>query len=320
MVAISSKRVLVVCPDIDSSETALGYQIADLLEQGNVPVLSPSPTEINWGDIKDVKNYFAVHQPQVVLCALPLGTELFLRTQDANVREVYRATLANVAQAASMNGSAVIFLSDYHVFGGEAKSSYSHSDEASPLDEFGRYVLSLEQLFAEHLEKFIVLRFSWLIDIVGDNLLTQTLKTIFDGGTLHANRRRRGSPTWQQDALRVIHGVLRQIMAGATNWGVFHYCSADSCSEYEFASEVHALLSDVYSVKGQVESVDTGADVVEGHYPGLLEPASAVLACTRIKNNFGAHGRSWRQGLTASVNRWLELQGVSVELKEAGGA
>lgn len=301
MEAFSSRRVLVVGP-----EKGLLAQVAQELEATNMAISFVALEQVNWQDKTDLEEHFEREQPRLVLHEADIENAV-LRQPEADAERaeaVRRARL--LGSICAHKGCPVMHLSSYHVFGGDTKSAYDESDPPAPLDSYGRFVADMEDAFITAVERHMILRFSWLIDTAGDNLLTRILNALFHGERLPLSTARRGAPTWKTDARRVICGVVRQVVSGAQNWGCFHYCSADPCTEMEFADEVRETFLEIHAVTGTVEADERADEERDSVYP--LEPDSANLNCRRIRNNFGVHGRSWRQGLKAQINHWLEQQ------------
>lgn len=298
MAAIASKRVLVIGP-----EHGLVAAVAQELDASNTPVTFVADHAIDWKDGAAVDKLFQKHKPHMLLHEISLQEPVLLQAQAVHSRAALLERNQALAAACAKRNCIVMHLSDYHVFGGDTKNAYDEADPVAPLDSYGALVAELEQQFVLAVEKHLVLRFSWLIDAEGDNLFTRALTALVNDDELVLSRYRRGAPTWLVDARRVVGGVLRQVMSGAENWGYFHYCSGDSCNEWEFGREVEASLSELRPNSGKILADDIKEN---DDYP--REPASATLSSRRIRNNFGVHGRSWRQGLKAQITQWLDRQ------------
>ncbi|MCW8195180.1 sugar nucleotide-binding protein [Proteobacteria bacterium 005FR1] len=305
MVLLASKRVLAIGP-----EQGLVATVAQELDAGNMPVSFVADHSIDWNDLNSVEALFDQHKPNLLLHEADLRTPSLLEAASASARAGQVERAYHLASACEKFGCVAMHLSDYHVFGGDTKNAYDEADPIAPLDSYGAMVAEIEQQFAGVLDKHLVLRFSWLIDPEGDNLFTRIVNALNSGLELPLSSYRRGAPTWQADARRVVSGVLRQVMAGAGNWGYFHYCSADGCNELEFGQEVQATFEELRAPSGRIVA---RAAREEGGYP--LEPASATLNSRRICNNFGVHGRSWRQGLKAQISHWLDRQDERGEVR-----
>ncbi|MGQ9426836.1 sugar nucleotide-binding protein [Gilvimarinus sp. F26214L] len=306
MVAFANKRVLVTGP-----ANGLVAAIAEELEAGNTTVDFVQENEINWDEPSAVDALFASHPPAVLLTGVDVEDPV-LRGGDLARQDLLLQRHHMLAFRCAQYGCIPFYLSDYHVFGGDTKNAYDEADPAAPLDSYGEFLAELEQKYARAVEKHLILRFSWLIDADGDNLFTRILTGLCSDDPVTLSPYRRGAPTWHSDARRVVCGVLRQVLSGAENWGYFHYSSADSCNEWEFGQEVAATLSELQDVPGSVQAED---DKDRETIP--QEPASASLNSRRIRNNFGVHGRSWRQGLKAQVSRWLDRQAEADQARSA---
>jgi dTDP-4-dehydrorhamnose reductase len=298
MVLLASKRVLIVGP-----EQGLVEAVAQELDAGNMPVFFVADHTIDWANAAAVDSLFQQHSPTLLLHEVGLRTTPLLDPGAGNSRADLVERANHLAIACNKYHCVAMHLSDYHVFGGDTKNAYDEADPVAPLDSYGATVAELERQFVSLVEKHLILRFSWLVDPEGDNLFTRILNTLNSGEELSLSSYRRGAPTWLADARRVICGVVRQVVSGAQNWGYFHYCSSDSCNEWEFGYEVQATFEELRAPTGKIIAHSVKED---GGYP--LEPASATLNSRRIRNNFGVHGRSWRQGLKAQIIHWLDRQ------------
>jgi dTDP-4-dehydrorhamnose reductase len=93
----------------------------------------------------------------------------------------------------------------------------------------------------------------------------------------------------------VITAITEQLHFEADAWGIYHYCSADRVSEYQFAEAILAQAAQ-YGEPGSTEPISRAqADL--SHTGGLL-------GCQKILNTFGIKQRSWRRNLPAAVREY----------------
>lgn len=309
---VAGKRVLIIGVDCEVAAT-----VFESLDSGNQPVIGIKSNDVDWENSQEVQTLLETHDP--FLAVNFIGSPLFVH--DPQHSPVYLLTaIKNISSACAAADAVVMHFSDYHVFGGDKKNAYLEKDPVAPLDSYGEALVAIEQCFEASLEKILILRFSWIINTNTENILTKTLEGLISPDGVELTPYRRGAPTWQGDVVRVINTVIRQVMSGATNWGVFHYCSADTCNEVEFGQQVQAVFSELFEAKGEitsatvkldVESLATSNDELAG-VGEPLEPISAALNCTRIKNNFGVRSRSWRQGLQEKITQWAAIKGLAI--------
>ncbi|MGH1470605.1 MAG: sugar nucleotide-binding protein [Cellvibrionaceae bacterium] len=301
---VSSKRVLIVSPVFEEPEGDFSRALYHQLEISNVPVLSPL-SNFDWANTSELNNYFAVHKPFLVVVSLPFGQSLQHIFEDENKKRTTLLMIQQLSSVSQRSGANLILLSDYHVFGSETKSAYAELDPVSPMGKYGEFLVALEKTVSDQLEKYVILRLGWVIGGASSNLFSDILDSLVLGGEKKVSHYRRGSPTWQDDVLRVLVGVIRQVLSGAENWGVFHYCSSDNCNEWELGQEILSVLSSIREPIGSIsDSPDKHSDgsAQNSEFP---EPASSSLSCRRIRNNFGIQPRSWRSDLKSNIHHWL---------------
>src|SRR5690606_8567987 len=206
----ASKRVLVIGP-----EQGLAAVVAQELDAGSMPVSFIPDRQVAWSDSAAVEELLQSQQATVLLNEIDFSTVQEGGGEDLLCRN------RNLAAACLRQDCIALHLSDYHVFGADTKNAYDEKDPVAPLDSFGSLVAELEQAFATAVERHLILRFSWLVDAEDRNLFTRILSALTAGEQLSLSRYRRGAPTWRADARRVIAGVVRQVAAGARNWGYF---------------------------------------------------------------------------------------------------
>jgi dTDP-4-dehydrorhamnose reductase len=98
----------------------------------------------------------------------------------------------------------------------------------------------------------------------------------------------------------VVVAMVRQVLCGADNWGLYQYVSSDICSELEFVQELAAILQETGDFRGAIVE-PAEQDALQG---------SAVLGNQRLLDNFGVKPRTWRQGLGETVRLWLKRNPV----------
>ena len=224
---------------------------------------------------------------------------LALLNQDLHLAQT---TTDAAIQFAQQQNLPCIHLSNYQVFSADKKHIHSEKDEPHPLTDQDRFWFDRE-LAVALLPQHIILRTSWLIASKGDNLLTRLLSAFMDGERVQVHRRLRGAPTSIDDLARVIWAVFKQIQCGAANWGVMHYCSSDHCSEEEFAEQILQYL-----IQYQLLTAEPSLQLVGDDDEALT---SAVLACRRLRDNFGVQARSWRPNLLLLIKDWLAQRNLS---------
>ncbi|MCV6623002.1 MAG: NAD(P)-dependent oxidoreductase [Cellvibrionaceae bacterium] len=205
-----------------------------------------------------------------------------------------------LAQVAMELNIPIVQLSSHEVFGGENLTVYREDDHPSPLTALGQALWDAERKVELQCEQYIVYRLSWLICHHGDSVFTRLLDLMLDKDKIAVSAERRASPTFIDDACRVLVAMIKQIFSGAQNWGIYHYASSDPCDEKEFAEYLSDIVSSLGHQTGQL--TDDSSDV---QYP------SAVLGCISTRDDFGIQQRSWRLRLESRVKAYIDSREVS---------
>lgn len=271
----------------------LGKALEHELEREPFKLLAPAAGELLWSDSATLAYYIAREQPDLVINCRGWEEAYYPGGQDKLVE-----TARQLGSLCKAHNLPLIHLSSYSVFGGDAKGTHSEKDSPSPNSETGAAFVEAERHISANLERFILLRLSWVIGAYGDNHLTRLLSAFLAGASVTVNRRLRGAPTAQSDVARVVVAMAKQISCGAENWGVMHYCSGDACSEDEFADQLLQLL-----IQQQLLTAEPSLTLVDDELEE--EPLSAVLGCRHARDYFGIQARSWRPSLLPLVKQCL---------------
>lgn len=234
-------------------------------------------------------------KPSLVVNTLPHGVADNLVT---------RSSLANRSDSLALICDELdiplLHLSSHEVFGGENKTHYSEQDAPAPINAIGQALWDAERSVQMGTEKHIILRLSWVMSATHDCVFTRLLQLLVANGEVQVSPLLKASPTFADDVARVIVGIIKQVFSGSSNWGIYHYASGDTCSEYQFAESLKQILVSLDVPAGLIVETDAPVDI-----------PSAVLACLACRDDFGVQQRSWRQRLEVRVKAWLDANGLN---------
>ena len=128
--------------------------------------------------------------------------------------------------------------------------------------------------------------------------MTRMLAEMATGGEMTLDNNLRGCPVVASDGARVISALLDQLSTEIELWGIYHYCSSETATFYEFAEAVLASAS-------QFSSFSNGAvqlSPLVGEAPSL----NRSLECSKIRNTFAIKQLPWRNSIGDLVKRYFE--------------
>lgn len=195
----------------------------------------------------------------------------------------------NLARACKDFNSKLIHISTDFVFNGLSKTPYIETNNTSPLNVYGSTKLEGEQKIQKHLEKYFILRTSWLYSEFGNNFLKTMLRLSKTRDEIGVVSDQLGTPTYAMDLASVI---LKIIQENSVAYGVYHYSNEGITSWYDFA----VAIFDIKNIKINVNPITTE------DFPTPAErPKYSVLDKTKIKDIFKVEVPKWESSLKKAI-------------------
>ena len=179
----------------------------------------------------------SLHPDAIVHCAA--WTAVDMAEEDdlsAKVQAVNEGGTRNIALSAGSIDAKVIYLSTDYVFDGKGDTPWEPDcADYAPLNFYGKTKLMGEQAIRETLEKYFIVRISWVFGLNGKNFI----KTMLNVGKSHDEVRvvndQIGLPTYTLDL-----SVLLCDMLESDKYGTYHACNeGDFISWYDFTVEIY---------------------------------------------------------------------------------
>jgi dTDP-4-dehydrorhamnose reductase len=212
-------------------------------------------------------------------------------------------TLSRLAESLDIP---LLHLSDYQVFSGMKDKPYVEEDEPHSQTLYGVTRWQGELSVQRFCQRFIILRVGTLFCGQGTNVLTVLLNQWKKGKARELSTVLQFSPTPTADVARVIYAILQQLECGVNAWGLYHYCSADTATPYDFAEVLLAARTQYEGVDNEIrirpleESLHKRKKRKAGEQS---DPINTVMVCEKILNTFGIRQRPWRGELTRMVKQ-----------------
>ncbi|WP_118193377.1 dTDP-4-dehydrorhamnose reductase [Albibacterium indicum] len=185
----------------------------------------------------------------------------------------------------------LIHISTDFVFDGESPVPRVETDRTDPIGAYGKTKLAGEEAIMHSMEKYIILRTSWLYSEFGNNFLKTMLRVAKGRKELSVVYDQVGSPTYAMDLAEVI---VKIALIDEPRYGIYHYSNEGVASWYDFA---HAIF--------QAAKVDVNLKpLLSSEYPTKAErPKYSVLDKSKIKNAYSLTIPHWRDSLGKCLKR-----------------
>ena len=210
----------------------LGYDCVQELERRGIEARGVASRDFSLTDYAAAKEYIEAYRPDVIMhCAAYTAVD---KAEDE--REICEAVNAdgtrNLAKIARALAAKLIYISTDYVFPGDGENFYEPADRKEPQNVYGRSKLHGEEAVQELLDKYFIVRISWVFGINGRNFIRTMLKLAESHDTLTVVDDQVGSPTYTHDL-----AVLLADMAQSDKYGVYHATNEGVCSWAELAAE-----------------------------------------------------------------------------------
>lgn len=144
---------------------------------------------------------------------------------------VNRDACGYLAEAAYKTDAKLVHISTDYVFDGKSDVPYTEDMPCVPCTVYGKSKLEGELEIKNKMQKYFIMRTSWLYGYNGNNFVKTILKRAEETGTLKVVCDQFGTPTFAED---LVHHMV--YLASGENYGTYH-CTGEgqTCSWFDFA-------------------------------------------------------------------------------------
>ena len=214
----------------------LGYDVCQVLSARNIEHRGVDIADFDITDVKSTRNYIAEYHPDAVIhCSAWTAVD---KAEDEleRVRAVNTDGPRNIAAACKEIGAKLLYISTDYVFPGTGKRFYEPEDPTGPLGAYGETKLGGEKAVQELLEKYFIVRISWVFGKNGNNFIKTMLRLAETKTELNVVCDQIGSPTYTADLAPLLCDMIV-----TDKYGVYHATNEGVCSWAEFAQEIFRL-------------------------------------------------------------------------------
>ena len=251
----------------------------------------PQESEANILDKEALKLVFDKYKPAwCINCAA--YTAVDKAEDDVELaRKINKTGAQNISAFAAEYGSTLVHVSTDFVFKGDVPGLLTETDIAEPINIYGLTKLEGEHDVVQALEKYYILRTSWLYSEYGNNFVKTMLKLGADRDELKIIADQVGTPTYGMDlAGCILHIIFSEITA----YGLYHYSNEGVASWYDFAKAIF----DISGTEVKTLPIKTS------EYPTrAVRPAYSVMDKSKIKQTFNIEIPYWRDSLITCISK-----------------
>ena len=197
-------------------------------------------TQADIGDASTVSALVDAAKPDAIVhCAA--WTNVDAAEDPANRTDVWQANVEgtrNLARTARIHSAKMLYVSSDYVFGSQEDRPLQPDDTCTPCNAYGLSKLEGEQAMAEELDRFFVVRTSWLFGPHGKNFVDAIAHAGNTRDEVRVVDDQVGTPTFAPDLARLLVDMVE-----TDKYGIYHATNAEArpqeyISWYDFAREI----------------------------------------------------------------------------------
>ncbi len=213
----------------------LGYDcLRELKERGYTNVVGADIEAFDITDKNAVYGFINSCKPDVVMHNAAWTAVDKAEQFPEQVYKVNALGTKYIAEACKTVGAKLVYISTDYVFDGKGEGLYEVDDKRNGLSVYGKTKAEGEDFVTQILDKYFIVRISWVFGKNGNNFVKTMLRLAQAGKTeLNVVNDQIGSPTYTRDL-----AVLLCDMIQTEKYGVYHATNEGVCSWYDFATEI----------------------------------------------------------------------------------
>lgn len=211
----------------------LGHDVCRELCARGIPYQGFSSKNVDLTDEKRVISYLHACQPDCVIhCAAYTAVDAAEDDEERCSRLNTDAT-RTIARCCQELGAKMLYISTDYVFSGEGDTPYEVDAPTGPLNVYGRTKLLGELAVREELERYYIVRISWVFGIHGKNFVRTMLDLGKANSALRITGDQIGSPSYTRDLAKLFCDMIV-----TDSYGTYHATNEGYCSWAEYAQEI----------------------------------------------------------------------------------
>lgn len=211
----------------------LGHDVLNELKKRGHDAVGVNSEEMDITDADMVREVMLRERPEAVIhCAAYTAVD----NAEDNVEICRKVNVDGTAYIANMCrelDARMLYVSTDYVFSGDSERPWEPEDKTNPLNVYGQTKYEGELAVQKCLEKYFIVRISWVFGVNGSNFVKTMLRLGKERGAVSVVNDQIGSPTYTYDL-----AILMADMIESDKYGIYHASGEGLCSWYEFAQEI----------------------------------------------------------------------------------
>ncbi len=261
----------------------LGYDVIKELQKQNIECFGATRKDFDIIDFKATENFIIKYMPDVVIhCAAYTAVDKAEDEPDLCYKVNTSAT-ESIAEICKKINAKMLYISTDYVFDGAKEGFYEVEDKPNPINVYGKTKLLGEEAVQKILDKYFIVRISWVFGEHGNNFVKTMLRLGAERKVLNVVADQYGSPTYTADLAPLLVEMIK-----TEKYGIYHATNEGICTWAEFAEEI-------FKIAGMNIKVN---HITTSEYPTRAKrPLNSRLSKNKLKKNFNYNFRKIDEAL-----------------------
>lgn len=218
---------------VTGSSGQLGYDVIKELHWREIECIGISRQDFDITDFESVEKFIVEYNPQAIIhCAAYTAVDRAEVESDICYDVNVKAT-ENIAKICKRLDIKMVYISTDYVFPGTGEKPYEIDDITGPLGIYGKTKLEGENKVKELLNKYFIVRISWVFGVNGNNFVKTMLNIGKGKAEINIVSDQIGSPTYTVDLADLLCNMIK-----TEKYGIYHATNEGYCSWAEFAEAI----------------------------------------------------------------------------------
>lgn len=229
---------------VTGAKGQLGSDVCDLLKKQGLPFIGIDKQELDITDKSAVEDFFNKNKADALIhCAAYVAVdkaedekELCFLINEEGTR--------NLALSCKEHKIKMLYVSTDYVFSGEGEEEFEPDAKKAPLNTYGLSKLRGEEAVSEILDRYFIVRTSWVFGEKNTNFIATMLKLSLTRDEISVVNDQIGSPTYSKDLAALLCQMIK-----SEKYGIYHGTNEGFCSWYELAEKTFLVAGKAVNVK-----------------------------------------------------------------------
>lgn len=267
----------------------LGYDVVkDLEKRGHQPI-GVDRDEMDLMDNEAIRTFIMNLRPEAIIhCAAYTAVDK-AEEEVETCYQINAEAVKVISECAKELDVKLIYISTDYVFDGTKEGEYVETDLPNPINVYGASKLKGEQYVQTLLEKYYIVRISWVFGVNGNNFIKTMRRLGSERDELNIINDQVGSPTYTADLAPLLVDMME-----TDKYGIYHATNEETCSWYEFANEIF---------KQSGIEVKTNPITTDQYPTAAKRPMNSRMSKAKLK----ANGFNLLPNWQAALSNYLKL-------------